>query len=86
MNVWTVDGQNGKESVRFRPALLEVNTPEALATGVWEGLGIGLIPIYLAISGLRNVVPSPCGGRLAEFSLERAIERGFRFVTDSFGN
>jgi DNA-binding transcriptional LysR family regulator len=34
--------------------LLEVNTPEALVTGVREGLGIGLIPIYSAISGLRN--------------------------------
>jgi DNA-binding transcriptional LysR family regulator len=28
MNVWTFDGPNGEESVRFRPALLEVNTPE----------------------------------------------------------
>ncbi|SFU26471.1 LysR family transcriptional regulator [Paraburkholderia aspalathi] len=54
MNAWTFDGPNGKESVRFRPAVLEVNTPEALATGVREGLGIGLIPIYSAISGLRN--------------------------------
>jgi DNA-binding transcriptional LysR family regulator len=54
MNVWTFDGPKGKESVRFQPASLEVNTPEALATGVREGLGIGLIPIYSAISGLRN--------------------------------
>jgi DNA-binding transcriptional LysR family regulator len=54
MNVWTFDGPGGKGSVRFRPASLEVNTPEALATGVREGLGIGLIPIYSAISGLRN--------------------------------
>jgi DNA-binding transcriptional LysR family regulator len=54
VNVWTFDGPNGKESVRLRPAALEVNTPEALATGVREGLGIGLIPVYSAISGLRN--------------------------------
>jgi DNA-binding transcriptional LysR family regulator len=53
-NVWTFDGPNGEVSVRCRPALLEVNTPEALATGVREGLGIGLIPIYSAIDGLRN--------------------------------
>ncbi|MCX4148532.1 LysR family transcriptional regulator [Paraburkholderia madseniana] len=54
MNVWSFEGPNGEESIRLRPALLEVNTPEALVTGVREGLGIGLIPIYSAISGLRN--------------------------------
>jgi DNA-binding transcriptional LysR family regulator len=54
MNVWSFEGPNGEESIRLRPGLLEVNTPEALVTGVREGLGIGLIPIYSAISGLRN--------------------------------
>jgi DNA-binding transcriptional LysR family regulator len=53
-NVWTFDGPKGKECVQLRPASLEVNTPEALATGVREGLGIGLIPYYSAISGLSD--------------------------------
>jgi DNA-binding transcriptional LysR family regulator len=31
-----------------------VNVAEALAVAVREGMGIGLIPIYSAISGLRS--------------------------------
>lgn len=54
MNVWTFDGPGGTQTVRLRPAMLEVNTPEALAASVREGLGIGLIPVYSAIGGLRN--------------------------------
>ncbi len=54
MNVWTFGGPDGEQTIRLRPAMLEVNTPEALAAGVRESLGIGLIPIYSAIGGLRN--------------------------------
>lgn len=54
MSAWTFDGPDGEKSVRLRPAMLEVNTPEALAACVREGLGVGLIPIYSAIDGLCN--------------------------------
>ncbi|WP_321804083.1 LysR family transcriptional regulator [Burkholderia sp. BCC1993] len=54
MNAWTFDGPDKQKSVRLRPAMLEVNTPEVLAACVREGLGVGLIPIYSAIEGLRN--------------------------------
>jgi DNA-binding transcriptional LysR family regulator len=77
MNVWTFDGRGEEVLVRLRPATLEVNTPEALAAAVREGLGIGLVPIYSAIGGLRNgelawVLPEYTSQRLGLYAIYRS--------------
>jgi DNA-binding transcriptional LysR family regulator len=53
-NEWTLDGPNSRETVALGPADFQVNVPEALAAAVREGMGIGLLPIYTTISGLRS--------------------------------
>ena len=53
-NEWTFDGPNGQETLALGAATFQVNVAEALAVAVREGMGIGLIPIYSAISGLRS--------------------------------
>jgi len=51
---WTFDGPNGEETIALGPATFQVNVAEAMAVAVTSGMGIGLIPIYSAISGLRK--------------------------------
>ncbi len=51
---WIFDGPNGQESVFLGPATFQVNVAEALAVAVREDMGVGLIPIYSAISWLRS--------------------------------
>ncbi len=51
---WRLVGPNGEESVAMAPPPFQVNVAEALAVGVREGMGIGVLPLYSAISGLRN--------------------------------
>jgi len=54
LNEWIFDGPNGTESVTFSAPTFQVNVAEAMALAVREGMGVGLIPIYSAISGLRS--------------------------------
>jgi DNA-binding transcriptional LysR family regulator len=51
---WTFDGPNGQETFAHGAATFQVNVAEALAVGVREGMGLGLLPIYSAIAGLRS--------------------------------
>jgi DNA-binding transcriptional LysR family regulator len=51
---WTFDGPNGEETVALGSSRFQVNVAEAMAVAVSRGMGIGLIPIYSAISGLRS--------------------------------
>jgi DNA-binding transcriptional LysR family regulator len=51
---WTFDGPNGLESFALGASTFQVNVAEALAVAVREGMGIGLVPIYSAIGGLRS--------------------------------
>jgi DNA-binding transcriptional LysR family regulator len=53
-NEWTFDGPSGQETHTLGAATFQVNVAEALAVAVREGMGIGLVPIYSAISGLRS--------------------------------
>ncbi|MGF7000716.1 LysR family transcriptional regulator [Paraburkholderia sp. GAS32] len=53
-NEWIFDGPNGRETFELGAAAFQVNAFEALAVAVREGMGIGLVPIYSAISGLRS--------------------------------
>jgi DNA-binding transcriptional LysR family regulator len=51
---WIFDGPNGQENIPLGAATFQVNVAEALAVAVREGMGVGLIPIYSAINGLRS--------------------------------
>jgi DNA-binding transcriptional LysR family regulator len=51
---WIFDGPNGTESVELGASTFTVNVAEAMAVAVREGMGVGLIPIYSAISWLRS--------------------------------
>jgi DNA-binding transcriptional LysR family regulator len=51
---WTFDGPNGEETIVLGASTFQVNVAEAMAVAVANGMGVGLIPIYSAISGLRK--------------------------------
>ncbi|NIE64062.1 LysR family transcriptional regulator [Burkholderia sp. Ax-1719] len=51
---WQFAGPQGIETIDLGPATFQVNVAEAMAVGVREGMGVGLLPIYSAISGLRS--------------------------------
>ncbi|KVE30998.1 LysR family transcriptional regulator [Burkholderia sp. TSV86] len=51
---WKLTGPNGDEAVTLASPPFRVNVAEALAAGVREGMGIGVLPLYSAIAGLRN--------------------------------
>ncbi|CAB3642120.1 LysR family transcriptional regulator [Paraburkholderia rhynchosiae] len=51
---WAFDGPNGEETITLGTATFQVNVAEAMAVAVTSGMGVGLIPIYSAISGLRS--------------------------------
>jgi DNA-binding transcriptional LysR family regulator len=51
---WTFRGPRGLERFAPRSAAFRVNTAEALAVAVREGMGIGLLPWYSALDGLRS--------------------------------
>jgi DNA-binding transcriptional LysR family regulator len=51
---WRFSGPNGDETINLGPATFQVNVAEAMAVSVREGMGIGLLPIYSAIGGLRS--------------------------------
>ncbi|SDE12312.1 LysR family transcriptional regulator [Paraburkholderia lycopersici] len=51
---WHFAGPDGESAIDLGPATFQVNVAEALAVAVREGMGVGLLPIYSAISGLRS--------------------------------
>ncbi|POR46166.1 LysR family transcriptional regulator [Paraburkholderia eburnea] len=51
---WQFTGPSGAENIDLGAATFQVNVAEAMAVGVREGMGVGLLPIYSAISGLRS--------------------------------
>ncbi|WP_407315125.1 LysR family transcriptional regulator [Pseudomonas sp. nanlin1] len=51
---WTFDGPNGPETVNIQEAPFQVNSADAMKTAIRSGMGIGVLPIYAAIDGLRN--------------------------------
>ncbi|MFD1556607.1 LysR family transcriptional regulator [Paraburkholderia silviterrae] len=51
---WDFTGPGGDETIDLGAATFKVNVAEALAVAVREGMGVGLLPIYSAISGLRS--------------------------------
>jgi DNA-binding transcriptional LysR family regulator len=51
---WIFNGPNGQEMIELGTSSFQVNVAEAAAVAVREGMGVGLLPIYSAISGLRS--------------------------------
>ena len=51
---WRFSGPGGEEVVELGAPSFQVNVAEAMAVAVREGMGVGLLPIYSAISGLRS--------------------------------
>ena len=50
---WTLEGPNGSEVLNVNGPV-QVNIAESLAVAIREGMGIGVLPVYAAIEGLRN--------------------------------
>ena len=50
---WRFDGPHGEEAVALPPARFKVNVAEALAVGLREGMGIGVLPLASALPHLR---------------------------------
>ena len=51
---WQFSGPDGETTIKLGQATFQVNVAEAMAVAVREGMGVGLLPIYSAISGLRS--------------------------------
>jgi len=51
---WRFTGPGGEHVVELGTPSFRVNVAEAMAVAVREGMGVGLLPIYSAISGLRS--------------------------------
>ncbi|WP_296661723.1 LysR family transcriptional regulator [Paraburkholderia sp.] len=54
MSQWQFSGPDGEQTINLPTPVFQVNVAEAMAVAVREGMGIGLLPIYSAISGLRS--------------------------------
>ncbi|MBY4770541.1 LysR family transcriptional regulator [Burkholderia ambifaria] len=51
---WALSGPHGDEVIPITAPPFRVNVAEALAVAVREGMGIGGLPLYSAIGGLRS--------------------------------
>jgi DNA-binding transcriptional LysR family regulator len=50
---WTLEGPNGNEVLNVSGPV-QVNIAESLIVAIREGIGIGMLPLYAAIDGLRT--------------------------------
>jgi DNA-binding transcriptional LysR family regulator len=50
---WTLDGPDGSEVLDVHGPV-QVNIAESLIAAIREGMGIGMVPLYAAIDGLRD--------------------------------
>ncbi|MGV8916182.1 MAG: LysR family transcriptional regulator [Pseudomonas sp.] len=51
---WAFDGPEGQEMVTIPSSPFLVNSADAMKTAISSGMGVGILPIYSAIEGLRN--------------------------------
>ncbi|TAM01756.1 MAG: LysR family transcriptional regulator [Paraburkholderia sp.] len=54
LSQWHFSGPDGEQIINLPTPVFQVNVAEAMAVAVREGMGVGLLPIYSAISGLRS--------------------------------
>ncbi|MDR5735272.1 LysR family transcriptional regulator [Caballeronia sp. LZ025] len=50
---WTLEGPQGRETLHIS-GTVQVNIAESLVVAIREGMGIGILPLYAAIDGLRD--------------------------------
>lgn len=51
---WLLDGPDGKELVSVERTPFQVNTGDAMTEAIRAGMGIGALPVYSAINGLKD--------------------------------
>ncbi len=54
LDKWVFDGPEGQEMVLINTSPFLVNSADAMKTAITSGMGVGVLPVYAAIDGLRN--------------------------------
>lgn len=54
LDKWHFEGPDGDEMVAINRTVFQVNTADAMTEAVKAGIGIGALPVYSAIAGLRD--------------------------------
>ncbi|MBD8492470.1 LysR family transcriptional regulator [Pseudomonas syringae] len=54
LDKWQFNGPEGQETVTLNHSPFLVNSAEAMKTAIASGMGVGILPIYSAIEGLRD--------------------------------
>ncbi len=54
LDKWHFEGPDGDEMITINRSVFQVNTADAMTEAVKAGLGIGALPVYSAIAGLRD--------------------------------
>ena len=54
LDKWLFDGPDGQEQVQIRQTPFQVNTADAMTEAIKAGIGIGALPLYSAVGGLRD--------------------------------
>ncbi|KQQ50739.1 LysR family transcriptional regulator [Pseudomonas sp. Leaf127] len=54
LDKWQFNGPEGQETVTLNHSPFLVNSAEAMKTAIASGMGVGILPIYSAIDGLRD--------------------------------
>ena len=51
---WILEGPDGQQQVPARQPPFQVNTADAMTEAIKAGIGIGALPLYCAVDGLRD--------------------------------
>lgn len=51
---WAFDGPEGQEQVTIGASPFQVNSADAMKAAIISGMGVGVLPLYAAIDGLRD--------------------------------
>ena len=54
LDKWVFEGPEGQEMVLINSSPFLVNSADAMKTAITSGMGVGVLPVYAAIEGLRN--------------------------------
>ncbi|QRY82094.1 LysR family transcriptional regulator [Pseudomonas sp. PDNC002] len=54
LDKWLFDGPDGQEMVGINHSHFQVNTADAMTEAVRAGMGIGALPVYSAVQGLKD--------------------------------
>ena len=54
LDKWVFEGPEGQEMVVINSSPFLVNSADAMKTAITSGMGVGILPVYAAIEGLRN--------------------------------